>query len=136
VTGPAAGVRCVDLDDAGGLAHRDLGQRGVPAMTKSGDSAAATMANHDPRAVGVRGLIQRLGPNIHNWNASTIFSTDRLFDDVGFRPPYSFAAAVEETYEWFQREKYSEQPLSSRPVTWCLGDDRRVVAMVRGCVRR
>ena len=81
---------------------------GVAAMSKSGDSAAAVMAKHDPRAVGVRGLIQRLGPNIHNWNASTIFSIDRLFDDVGFRPAYSFAAAVEQTYEWFQREKYIE----------------------------
>ncbi len=77
----------------------------VPSMTRAGDSAAVTMGQHDPRAVGVRGLIQRLAPNIHNWNASTIFSIDRLAEDVGFIPAYSFAAAVEQTYEWFQNEK-------------------------------
>lgn len=77
---------------------------GVSEMNRSGDSAAATMNRHDPRAIGVRGLIQRLGPNIHNWNESTFFSVDRLAEDVGFRPAYTFAAAVEQTYEWFRRE--------------------------------
>jgi nucleoside-diphosphate-sugar epimerase len=83
-------------------------RKGVPAMNKAGDSAAAVMAKHDPRAVGVRGLIQRLAPNIHHWNDSTFFSVERLWEDVGFRPAYTFEAAVEHTYDWFRREKLSE----------------------------
>src|SRR5580692_11410858 len=86
-------------------------RKGVPAMNKAGDSAAAVMAKHDPRAVGVRGLIQRLAPNIHHWNDSTFFSVDRLREDVGFRPAYTFAAAVEHTYEWFKREGLAETHL-------------------------
>jgi nucleoside-diphosphate-sugar epimerase len=83
-------------------------RKGVPAMNKAGDSAAAVMAKHDPRAVGVRGLIQKLAPNIHHWNDSTFFSVERLYEDVGFRPAYTFAAAVEHTYDWFRREKLDE----------------------------
>jgi nucleoside-diphosphate-sugar epimerase len=83
-------------------------RKGVPAMNKAGDSAAAVMAKHDPRAVGVRGLIQKLAPNIHHWNDSTFFSVERLREDVGFRPAYTFAAAVEHTYDWFRREKLDE----------------------------
>ena len=83
-------------------------RKGVPAMNKAGDSAAAVMAKHDPRAVGVRGLIQKLAPNIHHWNDSTFFSVERLREDVGFRPAYTFEAAVEHTYDWFRREKLDE----------------------------
>ena len=32
----------------------------------------------------------------------------RLREDVGFRPAYTFAAAVEQTYDWFRREKLDE----------------------------
>ena len=80
-------------------------------MNKAGDSAAAVMAKHDPRAVGVRGLIQKLAPNIHHWNDSTFFSVERLREDIGFRPAYTFAAAVEHTYEWFKREGLAETHL-------------------------
>ena len=34
-----------------------------------------------------------------------VFSVERLWEDIGFRPAYSFAGAVEQTYEWFRREK-------------------------------
>jgi nucleoside-diphosphate-sugar epimerase len=93
-------------EDAGG--GQSTVRKGVPAMNKAGDSAAAVMAKHDPRAVGLRGLIQRLAPNIHHWNDSTFFSVERLWEDVGFRPAYTFEAAVEHTYDWFRREKLSE----------------------------
>jgi nucleoside-diphosphate-sugar epimerase len=97
------------MDDIyAGKGEQSAVRKGVPAMNKAGDSAAAVMAKHDPRAVGVRGLIQRLAPNIHHWNDSTFFSVERLREDVGFRPAYTFAAAVEHTYEWFQREGLAE----------------------------
>jgi nucleoside-diphosphate-sugar epimerase len=91
-----------------GKGEGDASRKANPTMNRAGDSAAVTMASHDPRAVGVRGLIQRLGPNIHHWNDSTFFSVERLWEDVGFRPAYTFEAAVEHTYDWFQREKVNE----------------------------
>ena len=45
-----------------------------------------------------------LAPYIHRWNQSAVFSIDRLRRDVGFEPDYTFAAAVEHTYEWYRRE--------------------------------
>ena len=33
----------------------------------------------------MRGLIQRLAPNIHYWNDSTFFPVERLWEDVGGR---------------------------------------------------
>jgi nucleoside-diphosphate-sugar epimerase len=79
---------------------------GAPVMKMQGDSAAATMATQS--AHGSAMLIQRLAPNQHHWNESTFFSVERLWDDVGFRPAYSFPAAVEHTYDWFRREKLDE----------------------------
>ena len=83
-------------------------RQGLPRMSQSGDSAAATVTRQGARAVDVRGLIQRLAPNIHDWNDSTFFSIERLREDVGFRPAYTFASAVEQTYDWFRREKLDE----------------------------
>ena len=83
-------------------------RQGVPRMSQSGDSAAATVTTQGPRNVDVRGLIQRLAPNIHHWNDSAFFSVERLREDVGFRPAYTFATAVEQTYDWFRREKLDE----------------------------
>ena len=97
------------MDDIyAGKGDQSTVRKGVAAMNKAGDSAAAVMARHDPRAVGVRGLIQRLAPNIHHWNDSTFFSVERLREDVGFRPAYTFEAAVEHTYDWFRRERLNE----------------------------
>lgn len=49
-------------------------------------------------------VIQRLAPYIHRWNQNAVFSIERLHRDIGFKPEYTFAAAVEHTYEWYQRE--------------------------------
>jgi len=51
-----------------------------------------------------RYLIQRLAPNIHPWNESTLFSIDRLRRDVGHEPEFTFPAAVEQTWQWFRAE--------------------------------
>ena len=48
-----------------------------------------------------RPLIQRLAPYIHNWNANTLFSIEKLRSHLGFEPLYTFEAAVYQTYEWF-----------------------------------
>jgi nucleoside-diphosphate-sugar epimerase len=53
-------------------------------------------------------LVQRLAPHLHGWNRSVLFSTDRLRDDTGWRPEYTFPAAVEHTYAWFRRERLHE----------------------------
>ena len=93
---------------AGGLESSSAGV-GTDAMKLSGDSASATM-NREKRSVQVYGLVQRLAPWTHHWNKSTFFSVDRLWEDIGFRPAYTFAAAVEHTYEWFRREKPGRGP--------------------------
>ena len=53
-------------------------------------------------------IVQRLAPNLHHWNRSVIFGIDRLVEDVGWRPEYSFRAAVEQTWQWMQAEGLSE----------------------------
>jgi len=53
-------------------------------------------------------IVQRLAPNLHHWNRSVIFGIDRLVQDVGWRPEYSFRAAVEQTWQWMQAEGLNE----------------------------
>ncbi|MFP6640053.1 MAG: NAD-dependent epimerase/dehydratase family protein [Myxococcota bacterium] len=47
-------------------------------------------------------IIQRIAPHIHDWNRSVHFSIERLKEDTGWRPEYTFRGAVEETWEWMQ----------------------------------
>ena len=47
-------------------------------------------------------LVQHLAPNIHHWNRSTVFSIDRLRNDVGWEPRHSFESMVEDTFGWDQ----------------------------------
>ena len=47
-------------------------------------------------------LVQRIAPHIHRWNRNVIFGSDRLREDVGWTPEYTFPAAVEHTYRWFR----------------------------------
>ena len=51
-----------------------------------------------------RPLIQRLAPYIHHWNASTLFSIEKLRSHLGFEPLHTFEASVYQTYEWFKAE--------------------------------
>lgn len=63
----------------------------------------------DPQTVNrAAHLVQRVAPHIHHWNASVFFSVDRLRQDIGWEPEYRFAAAVQQTYEWFRREGLDE----------------------------
>ncbi len=91
-----------------GQEEQSTARQATPRMSQSGDSAAATITARGPQNVDVRGLIQRLAPNIHHWNDSTFFSIERLRDDVGFWPAYTFRTGMEQTYDWFRREKLDE----------------------------
>ena len=53
-------------------------------------------------------LVQRIAPHIHHWNRSVVFGIDRLREDVGWRPEFSFPAAVEQTYAWFRQQRLHE----------------------------
>jgi nucleoside-diphosphate-sugar epimerase len=53
-------------------------------------------------------LVQRIAPHIHHWNRSVIFGNERLREDVGWRPEFTFPAAVEHTYAWFRQQRLHE----------------------------
>lgn len=55
-------------------------------------------------------LIQRVAPYIHPWNESTLFSIDRLRSDIGWQPEYNFAAAVEQTWQWYRDTDLYKSP--------------------------
>jgi nucleoside-diphosphate-sugar epimerase len=75
-----------------------------------------TLALHAPRTYATnntpaesnmrlaQSLVQRLNPQLHHWNHNTVFSIDRMREDFGFTPDFTFKSAVEHTYEWFRRE--------------------------------
>jgi nucleoside-diphosphate-sugar epimerase len=66
-----------------------------------------TRSAHDPKEVArfqVSRLIQRLAPNLHHWNRSLFFSTERLRQDTGWEPEYTFRGAVEQTWNWMKAE--------------------------------
>ncbi len=63
----------------------------------------------DPRTLsGAAHFIQKVAPHIHHWSANTFFSSDRLRQDVGWEPEYTFPGMVAQTYDWFRREKLDE----------------------------
>lgn len=53
-------------------------------------------------------LVQRIAPHIHHWNRSVVFGIDRLREDVGWRPEFTFPSAVEHTYAWFRQQGLHE----------------------------
>jgi nucleoside-diphosphate-sugar epimerase len=53
-------------------------------------------------------LVQRIAPHIHGWNKSVLYGIERLRDDVGWRPEFTFPAAVEHTYAWFRQQRLHE----------------------------
>ena len=60
-----------------------------------------TGAKRDPRGEAlfqVNRIIQRLAPNVHHWDRSVFFSIDRLKEDTGWQPEYTFRAAARKVY--------------------------------------
>jgi nucleoside-diphosphate-sugar epimerase len=49
-------------------------------------------------------LVQKVAPHLHHWNSSFWVSSDRLRQDTGWEPDYTFPAMVAQTYEWYRRE--------------------------------
>jgi nucleoside-diphosphate-sugar epimerase len=56
----------------------------------------------------VNRIIQRIAPHIHHWNRSVLFSIERLKQDVGWAPEYTFKGAVEQTWEWMESSGRSQ----------------------------
>jgi len=66
---------------------------------------ADTRSGQDARAVAlfqINRIIQRIAPNVHHWDRNVFFSVDRLKEDTGWRPEYTFRGAVEQTWEWMR----------------------------------
>ena len=77
----------------------------ISGKPRTGDNTVR--ANFDARSAQLfrlQSLIQRLAPNLHHWNRSVLFSVERMKQDTGWQPEYNFKSAVEQTWEWFQRE--------------------------------
>ena len=72
-----------------------------PREARSYENAAAVQALSQSNMRLAQSLIQRLNPQLHHWNHNTVFAIDRLREDIGFVPDYTFETAVEQTYEWF-----------------------------------
>ena len=49
-------------------------------------------------------ILQRIAPHLHHWNRNVLFSTQRLREDVGWAPEYSFRGAVAQTWDWMRAE--------------------------------
>jgi nucleoside-diphosphate-sugar epimerase len=49
-------------------------------------------------------LVQHVSPDIHRWNRSVLFSTERLQREIGWSPRFTLKMMIEHTYEWFRSE--------------------------------
>lgn len=72
--------------------------------TESSNTVRANFDRRSAQLFRLQSLIQRLAPNLHHWNRSVLFSVERMKQDTGWEPEYNFKSAVEQTWEWFQRE--------------------------------
>jgi nucleoside-diphosphate-sugar epimerase len=54
------------------------------------------------RLFALQRILQRLAPHIHHWNRSVCFGIERLKEDVGWRPEYSFRGAAMQTWRWMR----------------------------------
>lgn len=88
---------------AGELMVDAAANSGVGIQTRSTvtPSAGAEMSRGAQR-FQLAQLVQHLAPNIHHWNSSTVFSIDRLRNDVGWEPRHSFESMVDHTCRWYQ----------------------------------
>ena len=75
-----------------------------PREVRSYENAASVQALSQSNMRLAQSLIQRLNPQLHHWNHNTVFAIDRMRDDFGFVPDYTFQSAVEQTYDWFMSQ--------------------------------
>ena len=90
--GPRPRIRPESLDS--GRSHgRHLRGQDLTSPTRSMQVKIDTGAKRDPRGEAlfqVNRIIQRLAPNVHHWDRSVFFSIDRLKEDTGWKPEYTF----------------------------------------------
>jgi nucleoside-diphosphate-sugar epimerase len=60
------------------------------------------------RLFALQRILQRLAPHIHHWNRSVCFGIERLKEDVGWRPEYSFPGAAMQTWRWMRDAKLDQ----------------------------
>ncbi len=87
-----------------GKVRLDEGRAATALIDIRTTDTAKAQAAESRRLFMLSRLVQRLAPNLHRWNSSTLFSIERLKADIGWSPAYTFPAMVEQTYEWFCRE--------------------------------
>jgi nucleoside-diphosphate-sugar epimerase len=68
------------------------------------EARAGTQQPNESNMRFANSLVQRLNPQLHGWKHNTVFSIDALREDTGWEPDFTFASAVDHTYEWFRRE--------------------------------
>lgn len=56
--------------------------------------------NRNQSLFQINRIMPRLAPNVHHWNRNVYFSIERLKEDTGWRPEYTFRGAVEQTWQW------------------------------------
>lgn len=89
-----------------GRLELDLGEsaKALIDIRTSSDAKSQARAAEGRRLFALSRLVQRIAPNLHRWNSSTLFSIERLKQDIGWVPEYTFPSMVEHTYQWFRRE--------------------------------
>lgn len=80
--------------------------KGRPLAVKADIRSEAT--EREARLFQLQRLMQRIAPHLHHWNRSVFFSIEQLKQDTGWRPEYTFASAVEQTWGWMQAEKLDQ----------------------------
>jgi len=65
-------------------------------------------SEREARLFALQRLMQRIAPHLHDWNRSVFFSIEQLKQDTGWRPEYTFASAVEQTWDWMRAEHLEE----------------------------
>jgi nucleoside-diphosphate-sugar epimerase len=86
-------------------------------LSEAATPASANMPSGGSRSGGatvrqryvLAALIPRIAPNLHHWSRSVLFSTDRLRQDVGWTPEWTFPAMAERTYQWFGQQPAEER---------------------------
>ena len=84
---------------------------GVRVKRATGACVTTVPKSSDARSSRRPRRAQKLSGAMVEEGVSTGLAADRpkrLREDVGFRPAYTFEAAVEHTYDWFRREKLNE----------------------------
>lgn len=83
------------------LGRLELG--GAPVRARI-DTRATRRDERALRLFRLSQIIQRIAPHLHHWDRNVFFSIERLKEDTGWRPEYTFASACEQTYEWMRAE--------------------------------